>query len=144
MLLVSRSKMLVIRNAHKFGVWMNVLRRSQHTAVNFSNLGSDDKVGLYTTHDETWLKFDQQVKPVFRYANDFASRTALHDVYGQYTYKALFKSSLQLSKDISRLLGHRTNERVAFLCPNDVTYVMTQWATWMSGQIGLIIPYNSF
>ncbi len=28
--------------------------------------------------------------------------------------------------------------RVCFLCPNDVSYVVTQWATWMAG--GISVP----
>ena len=28
--------------------------------------------------------------------------------------------------------------RVCFLCPNDVSYVVTQWATWMAG--GIAVP----
>lgn len=28
-----------------------------------------------------------------------------------------------------------SSARVAFLCPNDVTYLMTQWASWMAGHI---------
>lgn len=30
----------------------------------------------------------------------------------------------------------QSHSRVAFLCQNDVSYIISQWATWMSGQIG--------
>jgi hypothetical protein len=33
-------------------------------------------------------------------------------------------------------LDGKKQERVAFLCPNDASYVIVQWACWMSGQIG--------
>jgi malonyl-CoA/methylmalonyl-CoA synthetase len=35
-------------------------------------------------------------------------------------------------------LGGKKQERVAFLCPNDASYIIAQWACWMSGQIGKV------
>lgn len=49
----------------------------------------------------------------------------------------LFLSSRQLAHQITELLKGKEQERVAFLCPSDATYVITQWACWMSGQIGM-------
>lgn len=38
---------------------------------------------------------------------------------------------------IQNILGEdAAQERIAFLCPNDVSYVIAQWATWMAGHIG--------
>ncbi|XP_064117866.1 malonate--CoA ligase ACSF3, mitochondrial-like [Macrobrachium nipponense] len=30
-----------------------------------------------------------------------------------------------------------SQQRVAFLCPNDVSYIITQWATWIAGHIAV-------
>lgn len=73
---------------------------------------------------------------MFRYANDHVDKPALHDSKGEYSYKSLFHSSVKLSKEINKLLEYKQNERVAFLCGNDSSYVITQWAAWMAGQIG--------
>ena len=44
--------------------------------------------------------------------------------------------STQLAVQLQQLLGpDRVQQRVAALCPNDVSYVITQWATWMAGHI---------
>lgn len=80
------------------------------------------------------------VTPIFRNAPLFAERTALRDCHGFYTYMGLFLSSRQLANQITELLKGKEQERVAFLCPNDASYVITQWACWMSGQI--VIPLS--
>jgi hypothetical protein len=36
-------------------------------------------------------------------------------------------------------LDGKKQERVAFLCPNDASYIIAQWACWMSGQIGKFV-----
>ncbi|KAJ8870097.1 hypothetical protein PR048_029109 [Dryococelus australis] len=79
---------------------------------------------------------NEPVVPIFRYAPQHSDRIALRDRHGDYTYRGVFLSSRQLAAEISSLLGGRRNERVAFLCPNDASYLIAQWACWMSGQIG--------
>lgn len=77
-----------------------------------------------------------EIVPVFRKAVNFTDRVALRDNIGSYTYANLFMAAKELAKDISQQLGGKTNERVVFLCPNDASYVITQWAGWISGQTG--------
>ncbi|OCT57380.1 hypothetical protein XELAEV_18003580mg [Xenopus laevis] len=76
------------------------------------------------------------VVPVFSRAPYFRERTAVVDQHGKHTYKDLYIRSQALSKMIIQLLGHlsRNNspERVSFLCPNNSSYVVCQWAVWMS------------
>lgn len=81
---------------------------------------------------------EQKVQPVFRHAEKFASRTAIRDRHGDYTYEGIFLSSNQLAGQITEILRGRHGERVALLCPNDASYVIAQWACWMSGQI--VVP----
>lgn len=33
------------------------------------------------------------------------------------------------------LIENGSCANVAYLCPNDVTHILSQWATWMSGQV---------
>nr|CAD7458240.1 unnamed protein product [Timema tahoe] len=79
----------------------------------------------------------ESVVPVFRHAPRYGDRIALRDRHGDYTYRGMFLSSRQLACEISSLLEGRRQERVAFLCPNDASYLITQWACWMSGQIAV-------
>ncbi|GLH12932.1 Luciferin 4-monooxygenase [Gryllus bimaculatus] len=76
------------------------------------------------------------VIPVFRRAAEYCDRIALRDIHGDYTYRGVFLSSRQFACEIRDNLDGQ-QERVAFLCPNDATYVITQWACWMSGQIAV-------
>ncbi|KAJ8934124.1 hypothetical protein NQ314_013583 [Rhamnusium bicolor] len=75
--------------------------------------------------------------PVFRNAQIFADRVALRDSIASYTYGNIFMSANELSKEITKLVNGRTNERIVFLCPNDANYVISLWAIWMSGQIAV-------
>lgn len=77
-----------------------------------------------------------EVVPIFRHSTQFADRIALKDNNGNYTYGNIFMSAKQVANDISKMIEYKNNERVLFLCPNDTSYVITQWAIWISGQIG--------
>ncbi|KAG3256682.1 acyl-CoA synthetase family member 3, transcript variant X2 [Ictidomys tridecemlineatus] len=80
--------------------------------------------------------------PVFTRALAFGDRLALVDQHGRHTYRDLYYRSLRLSREICRLCncvdGDLREERVSFLCANDVSYVIAQWASWMSG--GIAVP----
>ncbi|XP_053305459.1 malonate--CoA ligase ACSF3, mitochondrial [Spea bombifrons] len=79
--------------------------------------------------------------PIFFRAPAFGDRIAMVDQNGHHSYKDLYLRSFALSKEITRLLGRPSNdkppERVSFICPNDSSYVVCQWATWMSGAIAV-------
>ncbi|CAG9759697.1 unnamed protein product [Ceutorhynchus assimilis] len=75
--------------------------------------------------------------PVFRNARLFPNNIAVRDRIAAYTYANIFMSANELSKEITGLLDGKTNQKVMFLCPNDVQYVITLWAIWMSGQIAI-------
>ncbi|XP_007468506.1 PREDICTED: acyl-CoA synthetase family member 3, mitochondrial [Lipotes vexillifer] len=78
----------------------------------------------------------------FHRALGFGDRIALIDQHGSHTYKDLYSRSLCLSREICRLRGcadgDLREERVSLLCGNDVSFVVAQWATWMSG--GIAVP----
>lgn len=74
--------------------------------------------------------------PLFANAVKFSDKTALDDGVGSYTFGNIFKNAAELSNVISSRLNGKTNERVLFLCSNDVNYIVTLWAIWMSGQTG--------
>ncbi|XP_064640453.1 malonate--CoA ligase ACSF3, mitochondrial-like [Lineus longissimus] len=84
------------------------------------------------------------VTPVFIKAEDFKWRTALIDQNGSHTYGEILKKSLSLSERLLTLCGPVKDKfvgpRIAFLCPNDVSYVVSKWATWMMG--GVAVPLS--
>lgn len=82
--------------------------------------------------------------PLFANAPKFGDKVAIRDNTGNYTYGEIFNSAKGLSLEILKRLHGKINERVLFLCSNDVNYVITLWAIWMSGQIGEILPYHYF
>lgn len=78
------------------------------------------------------------ITPVFQIAVNHLHKVALKDHNGVHTYQEVLRKSLLLAKKIQEKIGvNRTQERIVFLCPNDVTYVLAQWACWASGHIAV-------
>ncbi|TKS70254.1 Acyl-CoA synthetase family member 3, mitochondrial [Collichthys lucidus] len=81
-------------------------------------------------------------KPVFARAPEFGDRLAIIDSSGSHSYQRLYRSSLSLAGRISTALnsdfGGLEGKRVSFLCANDASYTVAQWAAWMSG--GTAVP----
>ncbi|KAL5233492.1 hypothetical protein ACI65C_000902 [Semiaphis heraclei] len=75
-----------------------------------------------------------------RLATQWPKNIAVVDKSGEHTYSSIFNGSVTLSKVIEKYLHGEIQERVAILCPNDASYVVAQWASWMSGQI--IVPLS--
>ncbi|KAM6950261.1 malonate--CoA ligase ACSF3, mitochondrial isoform 1-T1 [Lycodopsis pacificus] len=83
-------------------------------------------------------------KPVFIRAPAFGDKLAIIDSSGGHSYKQLYRSSVGLAGRISTALnsefGGLEGKRVSFLCANDASYTVAQWAAWMSG--GTAVPLS--
>ncbi|XP_046973567.1 malonate--CoA ligase ACSF3, mitochondrial [Vanessa cardui] len=77
------------------------------------------------------------VVPVFRRALLFPSRVALQDDVGTYTYARLYQAATSLSKDIAAQLLGETERTISYMCRNDASHVVVQWAIWMTGNIAV-------
>lgn len=81
-------------------------------------------------------------KPVFTRAPAFGDKLAILDSSGTHSYKQLYFSSLCLAGRIKTALNSNCGElggkRISFLCANDASYTVAQWAAWMSG--GTAVP----
>nr|XP_057944747.1 malonate--CoA ligase ACSF3, mitochondrial isoform X2 [Doryrhamphus excisus] len=81
-------------------------------------------------------------KPVFARALTFGDKAAVIDSNGSHSYKQLYASSLGLARRINATLdsdfGRLEGKPISFLCGNDASYTVAQWATWMSG--GTAVP----
>ncbi|KAG6449352.1 hypothetical protein O3G_MSEX005988 [Manduca sexta] len=75
--------------------------------------------------------------PVFRRALLFPSRIALQDEVGIYTYAGLHQAASALCTEISMQLVGETERTIAYMCNNDASHVIVQWAIWMSGNIAV-------
>ena len=81
------------------------------------------------------------VKPL--YMREEHSSSVMFDGKGEHSFKSLVNRSFTLSEmllpifDASKKSSIK-GERVALLCPSDSSYVVAQWATWMSG--GVVVP----
>ncbi|CAM4544369.1 malonate--CoA ligase ACSF3, mitochondrial isoform X1 [Lepidochelys kempii] len=106
-------------------------------ACGWRNVGHFKK-GLHTTR----TSFSARVTPVFTRALAFGDKIAIIDQNGEHTYRDLYTQSVHLSQQLCEVLGCSSGdlkeERISFLCPNDASYVIAQWASWMSG--GIAVP----
>lgn len=81
-------------------------------------------------------------KPVFVGAPAFGDKVAIIDSSRSHSYKQLYYNSLGLAGRICATLnsgiGGLEGKRISFLCANDASYTVAQWAAWMSG--GTAVP----
>lgn len=77
---------------------------------------------------------------VFLRARNFKDRVAIVDSNGSHSYDRLLRLSQNIGSSILKRTGGTdlSGRCVAFLCPNDVSYVATQWAIWRNG--GIAVP----
>ncbi|KAF5301122.1 hypothetical protein FQR65_LT08952 [Abscondita terminalis] len=75
--------------------------------------------------------------PVHQRVVNFFDRIAIRDEKGDYTYGNMYAAAAELANNITKAIDKRENSQVLFLCPNDVTYIITKWAIWMSGHVAV-------
>lgn len=83
-----------------------------------------------------------RVAPVFSRASAYGDNVAITDHSGSHTYSSLYKNSKSLAGLITEALSCRSGDlqgkRISFLCANDASYTVAQWASWMCG--GIAVP----
>lgn len=109
----------------------------------FCQLRPVQLLGASRTHTWTTVPSSRVTqKPVFSRAPAFGERLAIIDSSGRHSYKQLYCRSLDLAGRISSSLNvdfaGLSGERISFMCGNDASYTVAQWATWMSG--GTAVP----
>uniref|UniRef100_A0AAX7V6T5 Acyl-CoA synthetase family member 3 n=1 Tax=Astatotilapia calliptera TaxID=8154 RepID=A0AAX7V6T5_ASTCA len=101
------------------------------------------QAGLRKAHSWTTAPSSRlNQKPVFARAPVYGEKLAVIDSSDSHSYKQLYCRSLGLANRIGTALnsdfGGLEGKRVSFLCANDASYTVAQWATWMSG--GTAVP----
>lgn len=81
------------------------------------------------------------IVPPFKRALLYGEKAAIRDQIGDYSFIQLYEAVKRLAAQISKCCGSASQSRVAFLCPNNITYVISQWACWFSGQVA--VPLNA-
>ncbi|XP_013380297.1 acyl-CoA synthetase family member 3, mitochondrial [Lingula anatina] len=106
-------------------------------AVQFSNAGMRSHLACYSSSAKKSMHPD-----VITALCEYEDRTAIQDVHGEHTYLNLYNRSLALQSKILKTTSNRSlkEARVAFLCPNDISYVVTLYAIWLSG--GVAVPLS--
>ncbi|KAL0811836.1 hypothetical protein ABMA28_009264 [Loxostege sticticalis] len=107
----------------------------RYKSVNYAALKEDFNTELLNS-------FNQDTKqggavPVFRRALLFPTRVALQDEVGIYTYAGLHQAATALSKEIAAQLVGESERTIAYMCSNDASHVIVQWAIWMTGNIAV-------
>lgn len=86
----------------------------------------------------------ESVTPVFTKALAYADKVAIIDESRNHRYSCLYHNSRGLAAQIHRALACHSRDlqgkRISFLCANDASYTVAQWATWMCG--GTAVPLS--
>lgn len=99
------------------------------------------------------FRFSSTARPIYyQSVSRHTNNVALVDQSSSYTYGQLYSLSRQLSRRLLPLVRppkstddgsstHRRNVQIGVLCPNDVSFVVAMWASWMIG--GTVVPLSS-
>jgi len=90
----------------------------------------------------TSFRNGQPDAPFFLGLKPFKDRVAITASNGDFTYADLFNRSFYISLEIKKALRNQANQNqaISLICPNGVSYVIGQWAIWMSGNI--VVPLS--
>jgi len=121
----------------------NCVSRSINYAILFSRQKMSPKFNHYNYVRAFSMQTQDPIAPVNHLALNHLDRVAIHDDIGIHTYRDVLMKSTALSKKIMEFYsGSDKQERIGFLCSNNVTYVIAQWACWASGNIGNILVFS--
>lgn len=76
--------------------------------------------------------------PIIERAKQYGDNTAIIDTNASYSYSQLLTDSQRLAKILLNGNSDLHQARIAFLCPANYSYVVTQWAIWQGG--GVAVP----
>lgn len=76
--------------------------------------------------------------PIIERAQKYGNNTAIIDANASYSYSQLLTDSECLAKILLNGSSDLHEARIAFLCPPNYSYVVTQWAIWQGG--GVAVP----
>merc|ERR1712038_479599 len=81
--------------------------------------------------------------PVYHKVVKHLGNIAVTDSDGDFIYEDVFRRSCRLGKEIvSALKGEKIDQKICVLCPNGLSFVVAQWATWMTGNIFVPLSKN--
>jgi len=81
--------------------------------------------------------------PVYHKVVNHLQNIAITDSDGDFIYEDVFRRSCRLGKEIvSALKGEKIDQKICVLCPNGLSFVVAQWATWMTGNIFVPLSKN--
>jgi len=81
--------------------------------------------------------------PVYHKVVKHLGNIAVTDSDGDFIYEDVFRRSCRLGKEIvSALKDEKIDQKICVLCPNGLSFVVAQWATWMTGNIFVPLSKN--
>lgn len=116
-----------------------------HTTGGVDQLPVDPEAIHADLHQRLTKLFEEESKrdlivPPFKRALVYGEKSAVRDHTGDYSFIQIYEAVKRLALQISNCCGSASQSRVAFICPNNATYIISQWACWFSGQIA--VPLN--
>ncbi|KAB5526023.1 hypothetical protein PHYPO_G00146940 [Pangasianodon hypophthalmus] len=133
--------MLCVSTAAVWRSFQNCLHYKPRKCSHQFLLGNVVQRGLTSSGPRT-TRSRERVTPVFTKALAYEDKVAIIDESRNHSYSCLYHSSRGLAAQIRQALachsGDLQGKRISFLCANDASYTVAQWATWMCG--GTAVP----
>lgn len=109
-------------------VVLSITHRNRSYAVNYAGTQGRKPTAMH----------ESDIVPAHHIALQHLDRVAIKDTYGSHTYLDVLQKAVRLSNLINDTVGPgKSQERIGFLCPNDSTYIISQWACWAAGHIAV-------
>ena len=106
--------------------------------MTLSNINQIIKACLHGSQSNELNLIHDQELDIFSNAKDFEHNIAIIDNNGSFTYETLLNRSTALASMLCKKIksdrliekGIMRGPRISFLCPNNFSYVVAQWAIW--------------
>lgn len=124
------------------------LRFTQSTPNCIDILKSTNKkpiIGSHVNNDTPQMNNDTSLShvPVYHKVVKHLKNIAITDSDGDFIYEDVFRRSCRLGKEIvAALKGAKIDQKICVMCPNGLSLVVAQWATWMTGNIFVPLSKN--
>lgn len=94
---------------------------------------------------KSWQSYSTKVVPVLSWQKfeDFGDKIAIIDHFGRHSYGSILSKSATLASDIENVFKTHKGDppkHVAFVCPNDSSFLVMLLACWLSGSTA--VPLN--
>lgn len=137
-----KNKNVDLKNIDKFSSRLKFTQPIPNCIQNLKNV-TRKPVATSQTVTKRYMENSLSHMPVYHKVLSYFKNIAITDSDGDFIYEDVFRRSCRLAKEIvSSLKNGNIDQKICVLCPNGLSFVVAQWATWMTGNIFVPLSKN--